>query len=124
MTLQLPVWTCHFEKLNEIKPDFSKRLSELEEKLKIMETNTCFNELDFPISEAEISAAILRLKRNKSPGLDNISNDMIKSGHSVLLKCFKKYTLQIGQKDILLHSIKQKIYRILIIIVDLQSPVL
>jgi hypothetical protein len=36
--------------------------------------------------EKEISKAISHLKSNKSPGLDNISNNMIKHSQTFLLK--------------------------------------
>ena len=54
-----------------------------------MEKTISFNELDFLISSAEISEAISCLKCNKSPGLDNISNHMIKYGQTALLPCLK-----------------------------------
>ena len=38
----------------------------------------------------EISKAISYLKSNKSPGLDNISNNMIKHSQTVLLKSLQK----------------------------------
>lgn len=83
-------WLKHFQGLNEGKEKFRSRVNELENKLKILEKEICFNELDFPISEKEIDVAISQLKLNKSPGLDNVSNNMIKSSKSTLTKCFKK----------------------------------
>jgi hypothetical protein len=56
------------------------------EKLKELEKINCFNELDSIIVEKEISKAISHLKSNKSPGLDNISNNMIKHSQTFLLK--------------------------------------
>ena len=50
----------------------------------------CFNELDYTITEKEISVAISKLKSGKAPGLDTVSNNMLKSGQSVLLKCLHK----------------------------------
>ena len=40
--------------------------------------------------EKELSKAISHLKSNKSPGLDNISNNMIKYSQTVLLKSLQK----------------------------------
>lgn len=40
--------------------------------------------------EKELSKAISHLKSNKSPGLDNISNNMIKHSQTVLLKSLQK----------------------------------
>jgi hypothetical protein len=49
-----------------------------------------YNELDVSISQEEILKAISKLKNNKSPGLDNITNNMLKSGQQRLLPCLKK----------------------------------
>ena len=49
--------------------------------------------------EKELSKAISHLKSNKSPGLDNISNNMIKYSQTVLLK-----NLQTKTKKICLSS--------------------
>ena len=54
-----------------------------------MEKTPCFNELSYSISESEISKALLKLKCGKAPGMDNISNYMIKYGQSMLMPCFK-----------------------------------
>lgn len=42
------------------------------------------------MKHSEISNSISRLKNNKSSGLDNIKNEMLKSGTSVLLPCLHK----------------------------------
>ena len=49
-----------------------------------LENSTNFNELDFPIKKSEISRTLAKLKLNKSPGLDNILNNMLKNGQSIL----------------------------------------
>ena len=51
-----------------------------------MEKTKCF----VPIKESEISKAISILKSNKSPGLDHISNGMLKHGLHILLPSLKK----------------------------------
>ena len=81
----------HFQRLNEGKEHFKSRKKDLEDKLKKFEGTNCFNEPDFPISLDEI--AISKFKLNKSPGLDNVTNNMIKCSKSTLLKCFKKYLI-------------------------------
>ena len=83
-------WLQHFQGLNNVQDQFLPRIQFLEKKLKEAEKIPCFNELDFPITECEISAAICSIKSNKSPGLDNITNNMLKCSHSTLLLCFKK----------------------------------
>ena len=40
--------------------------------------------------EKELSKPVSHLKSNKSPGLDNISNNMIKHSQTVLLKSLQK----------------------------------
>jgi hypothetical protein len=84
------VWLTHFKNLNEVNDHFSQRIIELEMKLESLENIKCFNELDFPITESEISNAILKIRLNKSPGLDNITNNMIRCSQSALIKCYKK----------------------------------
>ena len=41
--------------------------------------------------EKELSKPISHLKSNKSPGLDNISNNMIKHSQTVLLKSLQNF---------------------------------
>ena len=89
-------WLSHFKKLTEPKTEFNNRIKQLKEKLSELEKIKCFNELDRNISCSEISSAISKIKNNKSPGLDNISNNMIKhsqahvlnSLHKLFNKCF------------------------------------
>ena len=89
--ISLTIWLKHFQRLNEGKEHFKSRIKDLEDKLKKLEGTNCFNELDFQISLDKI--AISKYKLNKSPGLDNVSNNMIKCSQSTLLKCFKKYLI-------------------------------
>lgn len=51
------------------------------------ETESTFSELDFKITEKEVNQAVRKLKNKKSAGLDNISNDMLKSGKQILTSC-------------------------------------
>ena len=83
-------WLSHFEKLNKPKLKFQDRLIELQNKLAKLEQLTNTTELDLPITESEISSAIFKLKSSKSPGLDHISNGMIKHGHFTLLPSIHK----------------------------------
>ena len=61
-------WINHFTNLSEIKMSFHNRVEDIANKLKELEQHSCFNELDFPISDTEIIDAISQLKLNKSPG--------------------------------------------------------
>jgi len=47
-------------------------------------SDTLFSELDFRISESEIQKSISKLKTGKSCGLDQISNEMLKAGRTVM----------------------------------------
>jgi len=53
-------------------------------------TNKEFNNLDFGITYAEVYKAICKLKNNKSPGLDGIRNEMLKSSKDVLIPLLVK----------------------------------
>jgi hypothetical protein len=65
-------------------------LAKLKEELESLEKITCFNNLDNNITDKEIINAISKLHGSKSPGLDNISNNMIKHSQSFLIASFKK----------------------------------
>ena len=89
-TIDPASWISHFKNLNEVRDKFHSRLRELDSKLMKLEDFKCFNELDFQITQSEISKVISKLKCNKSPGLDNISNQMIKAGQNILLPSLQK----------------------------------
>ena len=72
-------------KVNEL---FAK---ELEEKLNDIEKNIEFNEkTDAPITCSEIKKVIYNLKKGKSPGPDNIINEIIKYSKNVTIKSIAK----------------------------------
>lgn len=83
-------WLKHFQSLNTVQEHFLPRIQQLKAKLESAESAICFNELDFPISESEITEAISKIKLNKAPELDNISNNMLKCSQTALLQCYKK----------------------------------
>ena len=83
-------WVSHFHDLNSLKDSFKTRLAQLEEKLVNLEQAPCFNDLGNLITDNEISSAILKLKCDKSPGMDNISNYMLKHSQTVILPCLSK----------------------------------
>ena len=60
------------------------------DKLKDLKNVKVSNELDYLISEKEISKSIKELKNKKSSGCDSILNEMLKYGHYQLLQPLKK----------------------------------
>ena len=84
-------WLSHFKNLmgepnnNETTNDFEKSISNY-----IKENQLIFNQLNFRITDSEITRAILLLKNNKSPGTDGIINEFLKAGKEILLPCITK----------------------------------
>ena len=71
----------HFKSLNAPQKVFKQQLLNLEQKLLLKEKESLnFNELDFNISEDEVLSAIKKLKKNKSGGLQLITNDILMAG--------------------------------------------
>jgi hypothetical protein len=67
------------------------RLTDLQNKLKILENNNFgFSQLDFKISLGELQKAFGQLKSGESPGLDNISNEMLKVSQCYTKDCILK----------------------------------
>jgi hypothetical protein len=80
----------YFQNLINPKDIYKNRIKWLEDKLSQLEKIKCFRDIDGKITEAEINSAIKEMKSNKSRGLDNISNEMLKSGQSFLTPCLHK----------------------------------
>ena len=82
-------WLNHFKSLHTtVAKNFENRFQELYSLLSEKEhSHNIFNELDNRITKKEISSAISSLKYNEAKGLDLISNEMLKSGHTVILPC-------------------------------------
>jgi len=83
-------WMSYFSNLFSIKKQFENQNKLFTDLLKEVGKQGTFSELDFRITEKEISQAILTLKNNKSAGLDGIRNEMLKCGQSSLLPCLVK----------------------------------
>ena len=77
-------WYEHFNKLLN-KQIFDKQSEAETEKFEKLEKEPFFNGSGFRISEEEVSKAINALKRNKSPGPDNLVSEFIISGRDLLL---------------------------------------
>lgn len=84
-------WFDYFSKLSSIPCNLEERIRNIENRVKILENNTSsFCPLDFEISMAELLKAIKKLKQGKSPGLDNISNEMLKISQTYINPCLLK----------------------------------
>ena len=67
------------------------RLNNLRSKLELLENSKYgFNELDFKVTNTELQKALGQLKSGKSPGLDNITNEMLKVSQSYMKDCILK----------------------------------
>ena len=75
-------WFEYFRNINALS---SAGSLDIKEKLREIENEKIFSELDYKISEKEISDAICSLKNGKASGFDSILNEMLKTGHSFLL---------------------------------------
>ncbi|MEW8547303.1 MAG: hypothetical protein AB2693_27665, partial [Candidatus Thiodiazotropha sp.] len=82
-------WLGYFQNLNVVQDKFKARINALEKILK-EDRNSTFSFLDSIIKHSEISTSISKLKNCKSSGLDNIKNEMLKSGLFALLPCLHK----------------------------------
>lgn len=67
------------------------KLNKIEEKLELLEQKSkCFSTLDYKITTGELQKAFSKLKSGKSPGLDNVSNEMLKASQSYMNPCLLK----------------------------------
>ena len=83
-------WLHHFKTLfrNEVgssEPENDSQSCSEEE-----DNHTCLSDLDYRIKEDEIMKAINLLKKNKAPGLDNLTNELIIAGKQSLVKLLRK----------------------------------
>ena len=86
-------WFDYFSSLSKIPDNYRTRINEIENSIKnIFQSleSTNFTSLDFKISQSELQKAIGSLKSGKSPGLDNISNEMLKAAQVFINPCLLK----------------------------------
>ena len=67
----------HYKSLNS-------KIVKADDCINSVEAPQVFNELDFRITLEEITLAVKGLKSSKAPGIDAVSNDMIKCGFTIL----------------------------------------
>ena len=80
-------WMSHFQTLLNDGPATAPSLIEELEKC---EQYPVFSELDFRISDEEISKAFQKLNLNASPGVDNIPGELLHVGMKYLLPMYSK----------------------------------
>ena len=78
-------WEHYFKKLHQGSKMDPDRKNAISAKLNEEENCKMYEQTDNPITEKEIRNAVKNLKNNKSTGLDQISNEMIKYSQHVLL---------------------------------------
>ena len=67
------------------------KVNKIEEKFKLLEQKSeCFSILDYKITTGELQKIFSKLKSGKSPGLDNVSNEMLKASQSYMNPCLLK----------------------------------
>ena len=87
----LEEWANYFKTLHSDKHTVTaNRETQITQNVRNMELAPTFCELDFTITQHEIKDALKRLKNKKSPGIDGITSEMLKSGQDVLMPALLK----------------------------------
>ena len=89
----LTIWQTHFEKhLNTQFPHDEDSLSELDSDMNVEEFP--------PITQTEVANAVKQLKNLKSPGIDGITAELIKSGGTMMVKILVKLFNQVIESEV------------------------
>lgn len=89
-TISADEWFKHFQELSTVASKYQSKILEFKNILCTLEQRKTFSELDYKITEKEVTKAIHALKNGKSTGLDCISNEMLKCSELILLPCYVK----------------------------------
>ncbi len=81
-------WVMHYKSLYHKPPDIDDDILDKLKEAEIIGKGN--NILDYDISDKELFHTINTLKCKKSPGLDNIINEMLKCGKDYLVPVIKK----------------------------------
>ncbi|CAG2249773.1 unnamed protein product [Mytilus edulis] len=87
------IWYKYFSDLSSIPENehIKSKIKEIKSKLELLEKkNFGFSEIDFKITPGELQKALRQLKSGKSPGLDTITNEMLKVSQSYMQDCLLK----------------------------------
>ena len=80
-------WLQHFSNLYNIKQSFINKNEQFGKDLDSITHLKTFSDLDILITSKEVLSAIKSLKNNKSCGLDEIKNEMLKHSQLYMLPC-------------------------------------
>ena len=83
-------WFCHFKGLMYKENGLSEDHMDMKRKLQNHASKNNFSPLDFRITTDEILKGISKLKKDKSPGKDSVTNNMIKAGQYELVPVLAK----------------------------------
>ena len=83
-------WINHYTKLLGPKNYEQFEIDEIRQKIEELKKIPNFSELDFEISPKELEDACKMLKNNKAVGIDQISNEMIKSAMPMISEILRK----------------------------------
>ena len=83
-------WIRHYTKLLGPKCYEQNDIEEIRTKIDVMKNIPSFSELDFEISLKEVNEACKMLKNNKAVGIDQVSNEMVKSALPLIAGILKK----------------------------------
>ena len=89
--IESSVWINHFKTLNAEPETNEMERRNIHDNISECQTQSkCIDILDHEIQEQEILKVIKKLKNNKSPGIDRITNEMIKCTKSYMVPVLKK----------------------------------
>ena len=78
-------WYNHFNSLLSVTlPSHTDFDRDIVNRIKVLENEPCFTELDYPIKQQEVDKVISNLKPRKAAGLDGVLNEMLKAGSDIL----------------------------------------
>ena len=83
-------WIEHYSNLLGPKEYDPTKFAQIEERIQNLKNEPYFSELDFSVSDSEITLAIRSLKKKKAVGIDNISGEMIIASSAYMLQVYHK----------------------------------
>jgi hypothetical protein len=87
--ISLEEWEMYFKKLNTARSS-NRNEEEIKNQLSELEKTNIFNQLDYTIKMVEVQQSIKNLKKNKSVGLDRVSNEMLCYSQHIMVPVLTK----------------------------------